>query len=279
MASVANAFLSLAAFLLPHERFALRAYVLGEGRHRIAIVFLTERWAGSAPSSAATAALPGAERGQGRAGSAGGRCLTRRPRESAALPGAPAAPAALLSAPHRRGLDQPPALPRGSAAGTSPQRHAPARPCGCFNRLSPGPPRPACPRGRARQPGTPHPVGLPLPPRGGAAVERLRRRHRAYGCLGSRGLSHPSRLGHDPVSHYGHTALFTRAAGEVPAVSWLPPLKEAWGAGRPERLWGENAGFRYGLLPSAAQGARTAMVRRGSGSAEGKVASRSGGKP
>lgn len=130
----------------------------------------------------------------------------------------------------------------GGRPATSPHHRALARPYGCFKRLSPGPRRPACPRARARQPRTPRPASPPLPPRGGAAVERVGRRHRAYGCLGSRGLGRPSRLGYSPVPHCRHTALFTRAAGEVPAVSWplLLRRREAPADRSARRPWGEK---------------------------------------
>lgn len=194
-------FLPLAAFHLPHENLFLGAGVLGEDGRRTASVFLTERRANSAPSSAAAAA--------GARGGAHGKTPLRSPPALATLP----------AAPHRKGLDQPLSRRSGGRPATSPHHRALARPYGCFKRLSPGPRRPACPQARARQPRTPRPASPPLPPRGGAAVERVGRRHRAYGCLGSRGLGHPSRLGHSPVLHCRHTALFTRAAGEVPAVS------------------------------------------------------------
>lgn len=148
MASVTNAFLPLAAFLSPHKRFVLRAYVLGEGGRRTAVVLLTQRRAANVPSSAAIAALRGAGRGQGRAARAARRQVSDAApagRRRSTPPGALSA--TLLGAPHRSGLDQPPALPRERTAGSVLHCRALASPLGVLQPPQSRPSPPCLPAG------------------------------------------------------------------------------------------------------------------------------------
>lgn len=215
---------SLSPFTSPKLRFA--RVLLGEAGRRTATAFLTERRADSAPSSAATAALPAAGRGQAARrqvpdAAPAGRRLSPGPGRPSGRPsqkGARPSPCPTAGAGREGGRPAPlltaalwPAPAGASAASARALRALPARPpgrgAGRSSRAPPHPPPPPCqasPR---------------LPPRGGAADERVRGTHGAYGRLVSRWLGHPSRLGQGPVPHCGHTALFTRAAGEAPAVS------------------------------------------------------------
>lgn len=164
---------------------------------------------------------------------------------------------------------QPVARPaRGKADSIPPYLRAPALPCDCSNRLSPGHPHPACPRGQAQQPHAPR---LSLSLRGGAAIERIRR-HRAYSCLGSGRLGHPSQLGHDRGPHCRHSVLFSARGGRCqPSADHRLLRRREASAGWSEWLRGEF-GFCSMAGPSATHaGRRRWSVPRGwEGSPEGR---------
>lgn len=152
---------SLSPFTSPKLRFA--RVLLGEAGRRTATAFLTERRADSAPSSAATAALPAAGRGQAArrqvpdAAPAGRRLSPGRPSGRPSQKGARPSPCPTAGAGREGGRPAPlltaalwPAPAGASAASARALRALPARPpgrgAGRSSRAPPPPPRPVRPR-------------------------------------------------------------------------------------------------------------------------------------